>query len=54
MQCLRGEIEAETARRLFAAFAEKHDLLASETNVIAVRAAAKLDNCSHIAANACL
>lgn len=32
---LRGEIEAETARGLFAAFAEKHDLLAPETNVIA-------------------
>ena len=32
---LRGEIEAETARGLFAAFADKHDLLAPETNVIA-------------------
>jgi hypothetical protein len=32
---LRGEIEAETARGLFAAFAEKHDLLAPDTNVIA-------------------
>ncbi|MBY2919446.1 DUF982 domain-containing protein [Rhizobium leguminosarum] len=32
---LRGEIEAETARALFAAFAEKHDLLALENNVIA-------------------
>jgi hypothetical protein len=32
---LRGEIEAETARGLFAAFAEKHDLLAPGTNVIA-------------------
>ncbi|RWX25063.1 DUF982 domain-containing protein [Rhizobium leguminosarum] len=31
---LRGEIDAETARGLFAAFAEKHDLLAPETNVI--------------------
>jgi hypothetical protein len=31
---LRGEIEAETARGLFAAFAEKHDLLAPENNVI--------------------
>ncbi|MGZ2488253.1 hypothetical protein ACVITL_006838 [Rhizobium pisi] len=31
---LRGEIEAETARGLFAAFAEKHDLLAPETNAI--------------------
>lgn len=31
---LRGEIEAETARGLFAAFAEKHDLLAPETDVI--------------------
>ncbi|RWY75269.1 DUF982 domain-containing protein [Rhizobium sp. WSM1325] len=32
---LRGEIEAETARGLFAAFAGKHDLLAPETNMIA-------------------
>ena len=32
---LRGDIEAETARGLFAAFAEKHDLMAPETNVIA-------------------
>ncbi|WP_025662375.1 DUF982 domain-containing protein [Rhizobium sp. IBUN] len=31
---LRGEIEAETARGLFAAFAEKHNLLAPENNVI--------------------
>lgn len=31
---LRGEIEAETARGLFTAFAEKHDLLAPEINVI--------------------
>jgi hypothetical protein len=33
---LRGEIEAETARGFFAAFAEKHDLLAPKTDVIAV------------------
>ena len=32
---LRGEIEAETARGLFAAFAEKHDLLAPEADIIA-------------------
>jgi hypothetical protein len=32
---LRGEIEAETARGLFAAFAEKHDLLAPDASVIA-------------------
>jgi hypothetical protein len=32
---LRGEIEPETARGLFAAFAEKHDLLAPENDVIA-------------------
>lgn len=32
---LRGEIEAETARGFFAAFAEKHDLLAPDTDVIA-------------------
>ncbi|CCE97903.1 hypothetical protein SFHH103_03411 [Sinorhizobium fredii HH103] len=31
---LRGEIEAETARGLFAAFAEKHDLLAPETDLV--------------------
>jgi hypothetical protein len=31
---LRGEIEAETARGLFAAFAHKHDLLAPDTDVI--------------------
>jgi len=30
---LRGEIEAETARGLFAAFAEKHDLLAPDPDV---------------------
>lgn len=32
---LRGEIEAETAHGLFAAFAAKHDLLAPETAAIA-------------------
>ena len=32
---LRGEIEAKTARGLFAAFAEKHDLLAPHTNTTA-------------------
>lgn len=31
---LRGEIEAETARGVFIAFAEKHDLVAPETNAI--------------------
>ena len=31
---LRGEIEAEIARGLFVAFAEKHDLLAPEANAI--------------------
>ncbi|AAK90825.2 DUF982 domain-containing protein [Agrobacterium fabrum] len=31
---LRGEIEADTARGLFFAFAEKNDLLAPETNFI--------------------
>ncbi|OJY63235.1 DUF982 domain-containing protein [Rhizobium sp. 60-20] len=31
---LRGEIEAETARGLFAAFVDKHDLLAPDTDVI--------------------
>lgn len=34
---LRGEIEAETARSLFVAFAEKHDLLAPGDEVIAAR-----------------
>ncbi|KPH04346.1 DUF982 domain-containing protein (plasmid) [Rhizobium acidisoli] len=33
---LRGEIEAETARGLFAAFAEKHDLLAPEVDGAAI------------------
>ncbi|MFP3547351.1 DUF982 domain-containing protein [Rhizobium sp. SIMBA_035] len=33
---LRGDIEAETARGLFAAFAAKHDLLAPEMPAIAV------------------
>jgi hypothetical protein len=32
---LRGEIEEETARGPFSAFAEKHDLLAPETDIIA-------------------
>jgi hypothetical protein len=32
---LRGEIEAETARGLFAAFAAQHDLLAPATPAIA-------------------
>ena len=32
---LRGEIEAETARGLFAAFADKHDLMAPEMLAIA-------------------
>jgi hypothetical protein len=32
---LHGEIEAETARGLFVAFAAKHDLLAPETRAIA-------------------
>ncbi|RWY79885.1 DUF982 domain-containing protein [Rhizobium leguminosarum] len=31
---LRGEIEAETARGLFAAFAERHEVLAPETPAI--------------------
>ncbi len=32
---LRGEIEAETVRGLFATFAEKHDLLAPEGDAVA-------------------
>ncbi len=32
---LRGEIEAETARSLFTVFAERHDLLAPDTGVVA-------------------
>ena len=35
LAALHGEIEAETARGLFAAFAAKHDLLAPETSAIA-------------------
>ncbi len=31
---LRGEIDVETARGLFVKYAEKHDLLASETGVV--------------------
>jgi hypothetical protein len=31
---LNGDIDAETARGVFAAFAEKHDLLAPEVNVV--------------------
>ncbi|OCJ02312.1 hypothetical protein A6U86_32365 [Rhizobium sp. AC27/96] len=31
---LRGEIEAETARGLFAAFAEMHELLAPDTSAV--------------------
>jgi len=33
---LRGEIEAETARGLFAAFAKKHDLLAPHPDLAAI------------------
>ncbi|BCH62477.1 hypothetical protein RvVAR0630_pl06190 (plasmid) [Agrobacterium vitis] len=44
---LRGEIEAETARGLFAAFAEKHDLLAPETNPIAA-SRLRLDKDPHV------
>jgi hypothetical protein len=32
---LRGEVDAETARGLFAAYAEKHDLLAPDPDIIA-------------------
>jgi hypothetical protein len=35
LAALRGEIEAETARGLFVAFAGRHELLAPETEVIA-------------------
>ncbi len=38
---LRGEIEAETARGLFVAFAEKHDLLAPESSLDDVASAAE-------------
>jgi len=38
---LRGEIEAETARGLFVAFAEKHDLLAPDAFVPAAKAKAR-------------
>jgi hypothetical protein len=33
---LRGEIEPDTARGFFAAFAEKHDMLAPDNNIIAM------------------
>ena len=45
---LRGEIEAETARGLFAAFAEKHSLLAPETNVIAAASRLQRDRDAHV------
>lgn len=38
---LRGEIDAETARGLFVAFAEKHDLLAQQTGRHGFAAAAE-------------
>ncbi len=38
---LSGEIEAETARGLFVAFAEKHDLLAPETEIVAASRACR-------------
>jgi hypothetical protein len=44
---LRGEIEAETARGLFAAFADKHDLLAPESNAI-VAARSRRDRDPHV------
>jgi hypothetical protein len=44
---LRGEIEAETARGLFMAFAEKHDLLAPESNILAA-AGSRRDRDPHV------
>lgn len=44
---LRGDIEAETARGLFAAFAAKHDLLAPEIPAIAA-SRARVDRDPHV------
>lgn len=44
---LRGEIDAETARGLFAAYAEKHDLLAPDADVIAA-ARSRRDRDPHV------
>lgn len=43
---LQGDIEAETARGLFAAFAAKHDLLGPEIPAIASRA--RVDRDPHV------
>lgn len=44
---LRGEIEAETARGLFVAFAEKHELLTTETPAF-VAARSRSDTDPHV------
>ena len=44
---LRGEIEAETARGLFIAFAEKHELLAPPTSAF-VASRARVDRDPHV------
>lgn len=44
---LRGEIEAETARGLFVAFAEKHELLTTETSAV-VAARSRSDTDPHV------
>lgn len=47
LAALRGEIEAETARGLFKAFAEKHELLAPETSAFAA-SRARRDSDPHV------
>lgn len=44
---LRGEIEAETARGLFVAFAQKHELLAPQTSAV-VASRARSDRDPHV------
>ncbi len=44
---LRGEIEAETARGLFVAFAQKHELLAPQTSAV-VASCARSDRDPHV------
>lgn len=44
---IRGEIEAETARGLFVAFAEKHELLTTETPAV-VAARSRSDTDPHV------
>ncbi|WP_421581009.1 DUF982 domain-containing protein [Shinella sp. M31] len=45
---LRGEVDAETVRGLFTAFAERHDLLAPDNGIV-VAARSRRDRDPHIA-----